>query len=144
MNLSEHITMAEATRTYCKEANLPGEKELVNMTLLAHKVFEPLRMAVGFPINITSFYRSPAVNKAVGGSPTSQHVTGQAVDLNAEGKNKILFKVIRDTLQFDQLIWEFGTIDEPDWIHVSYKKTGNRGQVLRAKKANGKSLYLPM
>ena len=144
MNLSEHITMAEATRTYCKEANLPGEKELVNMALLAHKVFEPLRMAVGFPINITSFYRSPAVNKAVGGSPTSQHVTGQAMDLQVPGKNKMLFNIIRGSLQFDQLIWEAGTIDEPDWIHVSYKKYGNRRQVLRAKKAGGKTYYIPI
>ena len=133
--------MIEATRTYSKEANLPGEVELANMALLANKVFEPLRAAVGFPINITSFYRSPAVNKAVRGSATSQHVTGQAMDIKVPGKNKLLFDTIRNTLQFDQLIWEFGNDLEPDWVHVSYKSRDNRRQVLRAKKVNGKTIY---
>jgi hypothetical protein len=115
--------------------------------LLAEKVFEPLRKWAAEPIRINSMFRSEGVNKAVGGSKTSQHTAnnGAAVDLDAMGEksNSELFHYIMENLDFDQLIWEFGNELNPDWIHVSFKATGNRKQVIKAVRINGKTKYLP-
>lgn len=145
-NISKHITLKEATYSATGEAkkidNSPTPEHLANMKLLAEKVFEPLREWYGKPIKINSFYRSKALNMAIPGSSlTSQHSFGQAMDIDTAADNKKLFDYIKDNLDFDQLIWEFGTKDNPDWVHVSYKASGNRKQMLRAKKVNGKSTY---
>jgi hypothetical protein len=142
MNLSKHVTQAEfeasGTATNHSILNKMSEFDIERAKLLCEKVFEPLRAYMGTPIRINSGYRSVAVNKACGGSKTSQHCIGEAMDLNIGSKG---FHFIKDNLEFDQMIWEFGTDKEPAWVHVSYKKTGNRKQVLKASKKNGKTIY---
>lgn len=146
-SISEHITYAEATvSNKAKQlgiSNTPNERELRAMKLLAEKVFEPLRKWYGKPIQITSFFRSAKINKAIGGSTTSQHSFGQAIDIDTVSDNKKLFDYIKDNLPFDQLIWEHGNDSAPDWVHVSYTETRNRKQVLRATRNGGKTVYLP-
>ena len=125
--------------------NTPGQEQLDNMKLLAEKVFEPLRKWVGGPIVINSFFRSVELNKAIGGSSKSQHCKGQAVDIDdtrCHKTNAEMFKFIKDELDFDQMIWEFGDDDNPNWIHISYvSKEKNRNRCLKAYKENGKTLY---
>jgi hypothetical protein len=144
-NISKNITYKEATRTSRKFDNTPNFKQLENMKLLAEEVFEPLRKYLDSPIKVNSFFRSVAVNKAIGGSSTSQHCAnnGAAIDLSSlPGKtNRDIFDYIKDNLTFDQLIYEFGDRENPAWVHVSYKKEGNRAQVLKATKINGKTKY---
>jgi zinc D-Ala-D-Ala carboxypeptidase len=147
-NISKHITLKEATYSATGEAkkidNTPTAEHLENMKLLAEKVFEPVREWYGKPIKINSFYRGKALNAAIpGSSSTSQHSFGQAMDMDTASDNKKLFDYIKDNLDWDQLIFEGGTDANPDWVHVSYKKTGNRKQVLRMRKVNGKSTYEP-
>jgi zinc D-Ala-D-Ala carboxypeptidase len=144
-NISKHITYQEATHSSTGEslgiANVPGEKVLAVMRITAEKIFEPLRCEFG-PIIILSFFRSVAVNKAVGGATNSQHLTGEAIDIQATGNvtNAELFHYIKENLEFDQVIWEFGNSLNPQWVHVSFSKR-NRKQALRAvkKKVAGKS-----
>lgn len=83
--ISEHITFAEAVHTSTGIDNVPSFRELAAMKLLADKVFEPLRQYIQSPIEVTSFYRCTAVNKAVGGVKTSQHIKGEAIDIKATG-----------------------------------------------------------
>jgi zinc D-Ala-D-Ala carboxypeptidase len=147
-NISKHISLKEATYSATGEAkkidNTPTAEHLENMKLLAEKVFEPVREWYGKPIKINSFYRGKALNAAIpGSSSTSQHSFGQAMDMDTASDNKKLFDYIKDNLDWDQLIFEGGTDANPDWVHVSYKKTGNRKQVLRMRKVNGKSTYEP-
>lgn len=144
MNISKHITFEEATHTGTGIDNAPDIAQVKSMMAIAEMVFEPLREKFGKPIPITSFFRSEAVNKAVGGAKTSQHTKGEAMDLNRPGFNAIIFDIIRNNLPFDQLIWEFGNSREPQWVHVSYKHDlPNRGQVLKSVKSNGKTTYVP-
>lgn len=151
MQLSEHLSLAEVTRSETAKrkgiSNMPTEAHLANFKLLAEKVFEPLRMHFGKPIHISSGYRSDALNKAIGGSKTSQHCSGEAIDIDMDGSahgitNKMVFDYIKDNIEFDQLIWEFGTSTNPDWVHVSYESSGRqRKQILRAVKKNGSTVY---
>lgn len=147
-NISTHISWDEATRSETATrfgiSNTPTPKHLEAMKLLAEKVFEPLREAMGSPIRVTSFYRSQAVNDALkGASATSQHCKGEAIDIvAAAGKtNKELFTYIVNNLDFDQIIWEAGSDSNPEWVHVSYKAAGNRKQILQMKRVGGKPKY---
>lgn len=124
----------------------PTEAEitkLAKLTELVIKVLQPLRDKFGKPIRINSGYRSLAVNKEQGGSikPLSQHCKGQAADMDTDD-NAMLFHLIRSDLVFDQLIWEGGDDIQPAWVHVSYKTTRNRKQVLRMKVVGGKKTYV--
>jgi zinc D-Ala-D-Ala carboxypeptidase len=139
MKLSDHVTLAEFEHTSHNIPNKMNEAHIASATLLCNKVFEPLRLYLGRAIIISSGYRSPALNRAIGGSATSQHSKAEAIDVNIGAKG---FFYIKDNLEFDQLIWEFGTDHEPAWVHVSYKKSGNRKQVLKAIKSNGKTKYI--
>ena len=125
--------------------NTPNEKQLQNMQLLADEVFEPLRTWVGKPIKVNSFFRSPELNKAIGGSSKSQHCHGQAIDIDdsyGHVTNAEMFEYIREHLDFDQLIWEFGDDDNPNWLHVSYvSESENRNRCLRAYRYNSKTTY---
>lgn len=146
MKITKHVTYAEATQTSTGLENIPNGEQMERIKLLCEKVFEPLREWVGKPIKINSIFRSFAVNKAVGGSSSSQHCAnnGAAMDIDdtfGHKSNAEMFKYIVDNLDFDQIIWEFGTDKNPDWVHVSYKKTGNRKQVIRARKVKGKTVY---
>jgi len=126
---------------------MPTDAHLENIKLLCEKVLEPIRVHFARPIILSSGYRSSALNKAVGGSSTSQHCSGEAADIDMDGTNVTnaqIFNYIKDNLEFDQLIWEFGTTTNPDWVHVSYESNGRqRKQILRAVKKNGATSYLP-
>jgi len=126
--------------------NTPDKEQLSNMKLLAEKVFEPLREWVGGPIRINSFFRGPELNKAIGGSSKSQHCKGQAVDIDDGRCNKTnaeMYRFIKDELEFDQMIWEFGDDKNPNWVHVSYvSEDKNRNRCLKAYKDKGKTKYM--
>ena len=147
--ISKHISNKESvySRTALRRGidNTPTEEHKTNMIKLAEEVFEPLRVYVGGPIKINSFYRSPKLNKAIGGSSKSQHCHGQAIDIDdtyGRMTNAEMFKFIRKNLDYDQMIWEFGSDDNPDWVHVSYvSKQDNRNRCLLAYKDNGKTKY---
>lgn len=141
MNLSKNFTLAELTVTNQQLPNMPGANEIQNLTVLCSKILQPLRDQLGKPIKINSGYRSTAVNKAIGGAPTSQHCTGEAADLDY-GDNAMLFNLIRSHFDFDQLIWEGGDDKQPAWVHVSYKAKANRKQVLRMKVVDGNKKYV--
>ena len=147
--ISKHISYKEAT--YSRTAtrldidNTPDDRQISNMETIADEVFEPLRMWVGGPIKINSFFRSPKLNTAIGGSSKSQHCHGQAIDLDdtyGRATNAEMYEFIKEHLDFDQIIWEFGDEDNPDWVHVSYVSAQeNRKRCLLAYKEKGKSKY---
>ena len=147
--ISKHISAREAIESYTAKRkgieNIPNEYQLTNMVALAENVFEPLRKWVGGPIKINSFFRSEELNKAIGGSSKSQHCQGRAIDIDdvyGHKTNAQMYEYIKNNLDFDQLIWEFGSDDNPDWVHVSYVSTDeNRRRCLKANKEGGKSVY---
>lgn len=147
--ISAHISLREAVESYTAKRkgieNIPNEYQLVNMVAVAENVFEPLRKWVGGPIKINSFFRSPELNKAIGGSGKSQHCEGRAIDIDdvyGHKSNAEMYNYIKNNLDFDQLIWEFGTDGNPDWVHVSYVSVdGNRRRCLKAEKVNNKTTY---
>ena len=147
--ISEHVSFKEgtfsATATRLGLPNNPSEEHLANMQMIAKKIFVPLRVYVGGPIKINSFYRGPELNKAIGGSKKSQHCHGQAMDIDdvfGHKTNAQMYHWIKEYLDFDQMIWEFGNDENPDWVHVSYvdEKT-NRNRCLKASRVNGKTTY---
>jgi zinc D-Ala-D-Ala carboxypeptidase len=147
--ISKHISDKEGV--YSRTAlrldidNTPEPYYLVNMQIIAELVFEPLREWVGGPVKINSFYRCKELNLAIGGSSRSQHCEGRAIDLDdtfGHKTNAEMFNYIKDNLDFDQLIWEFGNDNNPDWVHVSYVSSDeNRRRIMKAYKLNGKSKY---
>jgi hypothetical protein len=141
MNLSAHVTLAEfensPTATTHGINNKMNESQIASAKLLCENVFEPLRIHLNTPIQISSAYRSVQLNKMIKGSLSSQHCKGEAMDLQIGSKG---FNFIKDKLEFDQLIWEFGNDENPSWVHVSYSSK-NRKQVLKATKKNGKTIY---
>ena len=155
MQLSEHLSLAEVISSPSAKRlgldNTPTAQHILNLKLLAEKIFEPIRQHFGKPLKVSSGYSSKALNEATpGSSATSQHCSGEALDLDQDGAgtgitNKMVFDYVRANLVFDQLIWEYGTDSNPDWIHVSYESTGKqRKQVLRCRRVNGKPSYTPM
>ena len=148
--ISEHVSYKEGvysrTATRLNIDNNPDDRQILNMCLIAEEVFEPLRMWVGGPIKINSFFRSPKLNTAIGGSTKSQHCHGQAIDLDdtfGRATNAEMYEFIKKHLDFDQMIWEFGNDDNPDWVHVSYVSTKeNRNRCLKAYKEKGKTKYM--
>lgn len=127
--------------------NEPRPEQVRAMKSLCMAVYDPICDYFGRAIPVTSFFRSEAVNRLIGGSKTSQHCKGEAMDLDCDGirdpriTNIALFGFIKDRLDFDQLIWEFGTDTNPAWVHVSYANGYNRNQVLRAQKQGKKTIY---
>lgn len=146
MNLSKHVTRSEFERSETAINrginNSMNEFEIERAKLLCENCFEPIRAKVGAPIRINSGFRSAALNRAIkGSSTTSQHSLGEAMDLDLHDRD--LFEWIIDNVEFDQLIFEGGTIDRADWFHISYRKGRLRKQVLRMTKKGGKSTYTP-
>ena len=147
--ISKHISYKEGvySRTAMRRGikNNPNAEQMKNMVAIAEEVFEPLRVWVGGPIKINSFFRSPELNKAIGGSGKSQHCHGQAIDLDdtfGRATNAEMYEFIKKHLDFDQMIWEFGDDDNPDWVHVSYlSEQENRNRCLKAYKEKGKTNY---
>jgi zinc D-Ala-D-Ala carboxypeptidase len=150
MKLSKNLSLAEVTKSATAKrrliANEPTEEHIENLKALAENIFQPIREEFMCPIFVSSGYRSEALNEAIGGSKTSQHSKGEAFDLDADVygviTNADIFHYIEDRLDYDQLIWEFGTEENPDWVHVSFKMdVSNRREKLRAEKANGRTVY---
>ena len=148
--ISKHISLREGvfsqTATRRDLDNTPNEEQLENMKLVAEKVFEPLREWVGGPIKINSFFRGLPLNTAIGGAKSSQHMKGQAMDIDdtfGHATNAEIYNFIKDNLEFDQIIWEFGDDNNPDWVHVSYvSPEDNRNRCLKAYRENGKTKYM--
>jgi len=148
--ITKHISYKEGVySTTALRRNIkndPNEDQLKNMKLLGEKIFEPLREYVGGPIKINSFFRSADLNTAIGGSKTSQHCKGQAMDIDdtfGYKTNAQMYDFIKHNLDFDQMIWEFGDDDNPNWVHVSYVSPENNRQVcLKAYKQNGRTKYI--
>lgn len=132
MRISKHISIDEATLSPTALRlgidNTPNEDVLVNMKLVAERCFEPIRNWYGRPIKVNSFYRCEALNRAVKGSATSQHVQGKAMDISTGTKagNKLIYEWAKNNLIFDQLINEY----DYSWVHISYNKNNNRNQTL--------------
>jgi hypothetical protein len=149
MKISDHITYPEAIHSNTAKRkgidNTPNQTQVDAMKLLANKIFEPLREWVGGPIKVNSFFRSIALNEAIGGVASSQHCKGQAIDIDdvyGYKTNTEMYYWIQQNLDFDQMIWEFGTDMQPNWIHMSYvSKEDNRNKCLKAYKEHGKTKY---
>ena len=150
MKLSNNLSVKEVTKSNTAKRfgidNRPTIEHLQNLKAIALNIFQPARNHFKKPIFVSSGYRSEDLNEKIGGSKTSQHSKGQALDLDAHTfgglTNKELFDFISEHLEFDQIIWEFGTDEEPDWVHVSYVSSSiNRGESLKAYKANGVTKY---
>jgi len=149
MKISDHITYAEAIHSNTAKRrgidNTPNEVQVLSMKLLADKIFEPLREWVGGPIKVNSFFRSVPLNEAIGGAASSQHCKGQAIDIDdvyGRKTNADMYHWIQMNLDYDQMIWEFGTDVQPNWIHISYvSKEENRNKCLKAYKEDGKTKY---
>jgi len=155
--ISNHISYKEATKSQTASRkgidNCPSDFQLANMKMVANKCFEPLRVHWGKPIGISSFLRSRELNDAIGGSATSQHMQGEhtkteegAIDIDADIydngiSNAEIFNWLDNNVEYDQLIWEYGTSEEPDWVHISFRKGANRRMKLKVERINGKSKY---
>jgi zinc D-Ala-D-Ala carboxypeptidase len=148
--ISKHISYREGVYSITADRkgieNIPNDDQLANMKLIAEKVFEPLRNFVGGPIKINSFFRSVKLNRAIGGSAKSQHCKGQAIDIDdtfGTAINAVMYRWIKENLDFDQMIWEFGDDKNPNWVHVSYvSEDKNRNRCLKAYKEDGKTKYM--
>jgi len=145
VKISEHLELSEVIRSESAKrngiSNMPTLEHIENFKILADKVFEPIREHFGVPIRISSGYRSAELNKCVNGSATSQHSSGEAIDIDQDQTtitNKQVFEYIKDNLAFDQLINEFNYA----WVHVSYKANGKqRGEILEAYKVGPVTKY---
>ena len=148
--ISKHISYHEGTYSQTGVRrnldNTPNEDQLKCMKEVAENLFEPLRKWVGGPIKINSFFRGEPVNTAIGGSTRSQHMKGQAIDIDdtfGHKTNAEMYHYIKDNLDFDQLIWEFGTDKNPNWLHISWvSHRPNRKKLTIAKKVDGKTKYI--
>tara|TARA_R100001377_G_scaffold13247_1_gene6660 strand:+ start:670 stop:1128 length:459 start_codon:yes stop_codon:yes gene_type:complete len=149
MKISNHITYAEAIHSNTAKRksidNTPSPTQIEAMKLLSEKVFEPLREWVNGPIKVNSFFRSSLLNTAIGGASSSQHCKGQAIDIDdvyGAKSNAEMYAWIKENLSFDQMIWEFGTDMQPNWVHISYvSEEDNRNRCLKAYKQNNKTKY---
>ena len=128
MQLSAHFSLDELTKSQTAIrkgiANDPGPTEVAALRLLCEKVLEPVRRHFGKPVYINSGYRSPRLNRSVGGSSTSQHCKGEAADIEIPGvANGAIATWIRDNLVYDQLILEAYSAGQPSsgWVHVSFR-----------------------
>ena len=147
--ISNHVSYKEGvySRTAMRRGikNNPNAGQMKNMVAIAEEVFEPLRMRVGGPIKHNSFFRSPELNKAIGGSSKSQHCQGQVIDLDdnfGRATKAEMYYFIKKHLDFDQMIWEFGDDKNPDGVHVSdVSEEENKNRCLKAYKEKGKTKY---
>lgn len=138
MKLTENFSLQEMIKSQTGERkkidNTPTQEVIDNLKLLCENVLEKVRAHFGRPIMVNSGYRGPKLNKAIGGAKNSQHLTGQAADIEIPGlDNKVVFDWIKDNLDFDQIILEYYKPGIPDsgWVHVSWNNKKNRKQVLK-------------
>jgi hypothetical protein len=149
MKLSENLDLSEVTRSESAKRhginNQPTPEHIENFKLLAKKIFQPIREHFGVPIRISSGYRSKELNAKIGGSKTSDHCFGYAIDIDNDGTsitNNEIFDYIKDNLKFKQLIAEFPIDGNLSWVHVSYDKNNLKNEILVAKKLYGKTVYI--
>lgn len=148
--LTPNFTLEELTKSNPEIlslgiTNVPTPEAIENLTRIAKEILQPIRDHFKVPVIVTSGYRSLEYNKAIGGSQGSQHMRGEAVDIDLGEKNGEVFWWCVQNLHFDQILWEFGTPPpngNPDWIHISLKKTANRKVITRALKKNSRTEYL--
>lgn len=139
--ISEHITFAESFKSQAAERfginNIPPDGVIPAMILVANKCFEPIRAHFGIPIGVSSFYRCNALNTKIKGAKNSQHIKGEAIDIDADifggVTNSEIFHWAKENIIFDQLLWEFGNDENPAWVHISYSISGNRNQIIKIK-----------
>jgi uncharacterized protein (DUF433 family) len=151
MKLSENLNLSEVTRSESAKRsgidNMPTEKHLESLKILATNIFQPIREHFGTPIHISSGYRSEKLNRLVPGtSLTSDHCFGRAIDIDMDGtkiSNNDVFHYIKNNLKFKQLIAEFPINGNLSWVHVSYDENNLKNQILIATKKNGETVYLP-
>jgi len=149
MKLSKNLSLKEATKsntaTRLGIKNEPEQWEINNLRAVAENIFQPVRDHFGVPIGVSSGYRCKELNKAMGGSKYSQHMIGEALDIDADIYGKVtnaeIFNYIKNNLEWDQMIWEFGDDEEPNWVHVSYKETGQNRKQLRRAYRDSKGVY---
>lgn len=151
MKVSKYVSLSELTASDTAKRrgldNTPTEEHLENLKVICTEVFDKVREHFDVPVYISSAYRGYALNKAIKGSATSDHCKGRALDLDQDCRgngitNRQVFDYIKENLEFDQLIWEFGSKENPDWVHVGYRKGANRKQILKAIRVDGKTKYL--
>ena len=151
MKLSENLDLSEVTRSESAKRsgidNMPTEKHLESLKILATNIFQPIREHFNVPIHISSGYRSEKLNRLVPGtSLTSDHCFGRAIDIDMDGtkiSNNDVFHYIKNNLKFKQLIAEFPINGNLSWVHVSYDENNLKNQILIATKKNGETVYLP-
>lgn len=150
MKLSRNLTLKEVVKSNTAIRlgidNNPDDWDIENLRAIAENIFQPIRDHFGVPIGVSSGYRGKDLNKAIGGSKYSQHMTGEALDLDADMYGKItnadIFKFVKNNLHWDQMIWEFGDDNEPNWVHISYKEGGvNRKQIKKARRDEKGRVY---
>ena len=152
MIISEHLSLSELIRSDSAKrlgvTNMPTPEHIINLKALADNIFEPIRAHFRCPIYISSGYRSAELNKALNGAKSSQHLKGEAIDIDMDGSsngvtNAMVYDFIITKLDFDQVIWEHGNTENPAWVHVSYKKNGpQRHDILRAVLIDGGTKYV--
>lgn len=149
MKLSKNLDLSEVTRSESAKrhgiSNQPTPEHIENFKLLAEKIFEPIREHFNVPIRISSGYRSKDLNAKIGGSKTSDHCFGYAIDIDNDGTsitNNEIFYFIKDNLKWKQLIFEFPVNGKASWIHVSYQASNLKNEILIAKKLYGKTVYI--
>lgn len=153
MKISKHVSYKEGvhSNTALRKGldNTPNEDQLKCMREVAENLFEPLREWVGGPIKINSFFRGEPTNTAIGGSKYSQHMKGQAMDIDdtfGHKTNAEMYHYIKDNLEFDQMVWEFGSEypnGNPNWVHISWvSHRPNRKQEVIALTENRKTRYI--
>ena len=151
MKLSKYVSIGEVTYSDTAKRkgidNSPTAEHLENLKVICTEVFDKVREHFGVPLYISSGYRGKELNAAIKGSESSDHCKGRALDLDQDYRgngvsNRQVFDYIKDNLEFDQLIFEMGSKENPDWVHVGYRKGANRKQVLRAVRADGKTKYV--
>ena len=151
MKLSKNLTLKEVVKSNTATRkgidNTPDKWTIHNLQAVADHIFQPVRDHFGVPIGVTSGFRSKELNKTIGGSKYSQHMIGEAIDIDADMYGKVtnseIFDFIKKNLEWDQMIWEFGDDDNPNWVHVSYvSEDENRNRCLKAYKEKGKTKYM--
>ena len=149
MKLSENLDLSEVIRSESAKRhginNQPTPEHIENFKLLAEKIFQPIRDHFKVPIRISSGYRSKELNAKIGGSKTSDHCFGYAIDIDNDGTsitNNEIFYFIKDNLKWKQLIFEFPVNGQASWIHISYQANNLKNQILIAKKLYGKTVYI--
>jgi zinc D-Ala-D-Ala carboxypeptidase len=151
MKLSNNFSLNELIRSQTAERkgidNTPSAEHQENLKSLCTNVLQPIRDHFGKVVTVSSGYRSPELCIAIGSRTTSQHAKGEAADFEIFGvSNKVLADWIHNNINYDQLILEFWSPEDPNkgWIHCSYSRDNNRKQYLRAYKNEGKTKYEPV